>query len=59
MPNTRSLRSRRPEPSAFEAATNGVREVSAGIPNHSTTSSTIPAAISIRIDGTRRHAQIE
>ena len=59
MPNTRSLRSRRPDPSAFEAATNGLREVSAGIPNQSSTTTTIPATISHRIDGTRSHAQIE
>ena len=43
VPNTRSLRSRRPDPSAFEAATNGVREVSAGIPNHSRTNDHDPA----------------
>ena len=59
VPNTRSLRRRRPDPSAFDAATNGLREVSAGIPNHSTTSSTIPPTIIHRMDGTRSHAQIE
>ncbi len=59
VPNTRSLWSRRPDPSAFDAATNGVREVNAGIPNHKTTSSTIPPTIRARIDGTRSHAQIE
>ncbi len=51
--------SARPEPIAFEPATNGLREVSAGIPNHSASSTSDPAGDdSARIAGIVRHAQI-
>ena len=51
--------SARPESSAFEAATNGVREVRAGIPNHSAATTRMPPTISHRIERIARQAQIE
>ncbi len=59
VPNTLSLVSRRPEPSALLAATNGLRDVSAGIPNHSSTTTAQPPTSSHRASRTARQAQIE
>ena len=48
--------SRRPESSALAAATNGLREVIAGIPNHSAASTTTPRPASSAAAGRRRHS---
>ena len=53
------LVSRRPEPMALLAATNGLREVIAGTPNQSATITAQPATSSARAPGTVRQAQIE
>ena len=59
VPKILSLVRRRPEPSAFVAATNGLRAVSAGMPNHRATITTQPPATRSRVRGSLIQSQSE